>query len=117
MMSGVKHMHHCVQKIMMVPQSQWEVEAAKIIFSRSVTKHKLLYQTCLCDGDAKTIHALNQIPVYTTPVIKEDCVNHRAKRMKTGIMTLRKSLMGTKDSIISGSKNGQVTEKNSHQVD
>ena len=57
-----------------------------------------------------TIHALNQIPVYTTPVIKEDCVNHIAKRMKTGIMTLRKSLMGTKDSI-SGSKKGQVTEK------
>ena len=87
-----------------------EVEAAKIIFSWFVTKHKLLYQTCLCDGDAKTIHALNQIPVYTTPVIKEDCVNHIAKRMKTGIMTLRKSLMGTKDSI-SGNKKGQVTEK------
>ena len=87
-----------------------EVEAAKVIFGRSVSKYKLIYQTCLYDGDAKTIMALNKIPVYPQPVIKEDCVNHIAKRMKNGIMTLRKSLMGTKDSI-SGSKKGQVTEK------
>ena len=87
-----------------------EVEAAKVIFGRSVSKYKLIYQTCLCDGGAKTIMALNMIPVYPQPVIKENCVNHIAKRMKNGIMTLRKSLMGTKDSI-SGSKKGQVTEK------
>ena len=87
-----------------------EVEAAKVVFGRSVAMHKLYYQTCLCDGDAKTIMTLNKMQIYPQPVKKEDCINHIAKRMKSGIMNLRKSLMGTKDSI-SGKKKGQVTEK------
>ena len=80
-----------------------EVEAAKVLFGRSVAKHGLYYQTCLCDGDGKTIMTLNKMDIYPKPVKKADCINHIAKRMKSGIMNLRKSLMGTKDSI-SGKK-------------
>ena len=72
--------------------------------------HKLYYQTCLCDGDAKTIMTLDKMQIYPQPVKKEDCINHIAKQMKSGIMNLRKSLMGTKDTI-SGKKKGQVTKK------
>ena len=48
--------------------------------------------------------------IYTEEIKKEDCINYIAKRMKNGIMNLRKSLMGTKDSI-SGNKKGHVAEK------
>ena len=87
-----------------------EVEASKVLFGRSVIRHNLRYQICLCDGDAKTIHTLNSMKIYPEDIKKEDCINHIAKRMKNGIMNLRKSLMGTKDSI-SGKRKGQVTEK------
>ena len=35
-----------------------EVETSKVLFGRSVVRHNLRYQICLCDGDAKTIHTL-----------------------------------------------------------
>ena len=45
-----------------------EVEAAKVIFGRSLTKHNLMYMTCLCDGDAKTISTLNKMNIYPDPI-------------------------------------------------
>ena len=56
-----------------------EVEAAKMVFGRSVAICTLYYQTCLCDGNAKTIMTLNKLHIYPQPVKKEDCINHIAK--------------------------------------
>ena len=41
-----------------------EVEAARIIFARSVQKYNLRYTTAVCDGDAKTVNTLNDMKVY-----------------------------------------------------
>ena len=86
-----------------------EVEAAKVIFARSLERYNIKYTTMLCDGDAKSIEKLNDMNVYDEPVSKEDCVNHIAKRLYTGIENLKKKLRGTADSI-SGGK-GKLTEK------
>ena len=56
-----------------------EVEAAKMVFGRSVAICTLYYQTCLCDGNAKTIMTLNKMHIYPQPVKKEDCINHIAE--------------------------------------
>ena len=53
-----------------------EAEVVKAIFERSLTKHNLLYQTCLCDGDAKTMATLKKMDIYTDSIQKEDCINH-----------------------------------------
>jgi len=68
-----------------------EVAAAKVMFPRSLTKHNLRYKTMLCNGDAKTHTALNDMEVYNSPIVKEDCINHVAKSMYTGIETLKKN--------------------------
>lgn len=59
-----------------------EVEAALILFSRSVTKHNLLYTTLVSDGDSATTSALVKENVYV-PVVKEECLNYVQKRMGT----------------------------------
>jgi hypothetical protein len=85
-----------------------EVAAAVAMFSRSIDLYKFKYVTVLCDGDSKTVNKLNEINVYDVPVVKEDCINHVAKRMYTGIERIKQKLKGTKDSI---SGKGKVTEK------
>ena len=45
-----------------------EVEAAKMVFGRSVAICTLYYQTCLCDGNAKTIMTLNKMHSSPTSV-------------------------------------------------
>ena len=68
-----------------------EVEAEKVMFTRSS------YKTVLCDGDAKTVTNLNAAKVYRCDVLKEDCVNHIAKRMYSNVTRLKQQLRGTKD--------------------
>ena len=74
------------------PSSSMETAAAKIIWSRSVTKHKMCYTQVLCDGDNKTVHALNEMQVYGSEITidKLECVNHIHKRMGTGLRNLVK---------------------------
>ena len=56
-----------------------------------------------------SLQALNTEKVYgDTPIIKEDCINHVAKRMWTAIDTLKKKLQGTPDSI---SGRGKLTKE------
>ena len=68
-----------------------EVEAAKVVFGRSIANHNLRYSTMVSDGDCKTNSVLNNMKVYGEehPVVKEDCVNHVAKRMFTSIEVLK----------------------------
>ena len=74
------------------PSTNMETAAAKAIWSRSVIKHKMRYVSILCDGDNKTIQALNESQVYGSDVeiTKLDCVNHVHKRMGTGLRNLVK---------------------------
>ena len=76
-----------------------EVAAAKQIFARSTTKYGLEYRTVLCDGDAKTVASLNEAGFYEEEIIKEDCVNHVAKRIWTAMEQLKKKLQGTSESL------------------
>ena len=88
-----------------------EVEAAKVMFRRSISLYKLKYTTVLCDGDAKTIATLNDIAVYEDIIVKEDCVNHVAKRMWKGIDTIKTQLKGTPDAITGKGKVTAVIQK------
>ena len=41
-----------------------ETEAAKLIWKRSVSRHKTRHTSILYDGDNKTVSALNEIKPY-----------------------------------------------------
>ena len=84
-----------------------EVAAAKVLFGRSVKRHGLKYLTVVCDGDAKTVASINEAGIYTEEVVKEDCVNHVAKRMWTAMDNLKKKLKGTSERI---SGKGKLTQ-------
>ena len=56
-----------------------EVEASKVLFGRSVVRHNLRYQICLCDGDAKTIHTLNSMKIYTEEIKKRGLYQSHSK--------------------------------------
>ena len=64
-----------------------EVAAAEILWKRSVAKCKMRYTTVLSDGDAKTYKHLQDLSVYGpgVSVEKEECINHVAKRLRTGL--------------------------------
>lgn len=71
-----------------------EVEAALIMFQRSLAKYGLRYTTVVCDRDCHTFYALTAAGVYGfISINKKDCINHMTKRMGT---TLRGVLDKTK---------------------
>ena len=68
-----------------------EVEAAKKIWSRSVSKNKMMYTKVISDGDCKTVTSLNELAPYGDIVIeKEECINHVHKRLGTGLRNITK---------------------------
>ncbi|KAH7981696.1 hypothetical protein HPB52_000721 [Rhipicephalus sanguineus] len=72
-----------------------EVEAAKILFGRSLEKHGLRYTTMLCDGDSRAFNSLQEEKVYGfVPIEKEDCVNHIHKRMGAALRNLLQKSKG-----------------------
>ena len=95
--------------------SAWrlEVEAAKVIFRRSVDQHNLKYTRVLCDGDAKTVTTLNNAKIYTDTIVKEDCVNHVSKRLYNGIEKTKQASKGTKHHL---SGKGRITQKLQKQL-
>lgn len=83
-----KDTHICQRNSSSKP-GQMEVEAATILFERSLAKHGLRYRTMLCDGDSRSCNALQDAKVYGfVEVEKEDCVNHVHKRMGTALRNL-----------------------------
>ena len=42
----------------------------------------------LCDGDSKSLTSVNELQIYDIPV-KQDCVNHIAKRIFNNLTTLK----------------------------
>lgn len=81
--------NHVCQKNTDAKSGRMEVEAALILFSRSVSKHNLRYTTLVSDGDCATYSALVEENVYgLVPVVKEECLNHVQKRMWSGLHNL-----------------------------
>lgn len=80
---------HVCQKNTEANSGQMEVEAALILFRRSLEKNDLRYTNIVCDGDSRTFLALCQDRTYGfIPLKKEDCINHVKKRMGTALRTL-----------------------------
>ena len=67
-----------------------EVEAARVLWRRSVQRHKLRYTTLLSDGDAKTFAELTKIKTYgeDIEIDKEECVNHVSKRRGSALRNI-----------------------------
>ncbi|KAH7950263.1 hypothetical protein HPB49_021674 [Dermacentor silvarum] len=76
--------HQC-QKNTEKKSVKMEVEAALILFKRSLEQHNLRYTTIMNDGDSHhPTFALQEENVYDyLQIDKEDCVNHVQKRMGT----------------------------------
>lgn len=66
-----------------------EAEAAVNIWKRSADTN-LHYVVMLSDGDSNSYPKLQQANVYgdAKPVIKEECINHVAKRLKNRLKKL-----------------------------
>ena len=70
-----------------------EVEGAKRIFGRSITKHKLQYTTLYGDGDSKSHDAV--VDIYPgKPIQKLQCVGHVQKRVGNRLLNLKKVTKG-----------------------
>ncbi|KAH7958418.1 hypothetical protein HPB49_001406 [Dermacentor silvarum] len=80
---------HMCQKNTAKKAGEMEVEAAVLLFNRSLRKNGLRYTTILSDGDSRAFHALQEADVYGfIKIQKEDCVNHVQKRMGTALRNL-----------------------------
>ncbi|XP_075554628.1 uncharacterized protein LOC142587468 [Dermacentor variabilis] len=80
---------HICQRNTDAKSGRMEVEAALILFARSLTKHNLCYTTIVSDGDSATYSALAKENVYgLVPVVKEECLNHVQKRMGAALRNL-----------------------------
>ncbi|GBL96418.1 hypothetical protein AVEN_43731-1 [Araneus ventricosus] len=75
------------QKIFNGSSNSMEMNAAAILWKRSVKEAKMRYTTLLSDGDGKTHQRLNEIKVYgkNVTIMKEEYINHVAKRVGTGL--------------------------------
>lgn len=82
---------HICQKNTDVKSGRMEVEAALVLFRRSLEKHGLRYTNIICDGDSRTFLALCNDETYGfIKFTKEDCINHVKKRMGTNLRGLIK---------------------------
>ena len=71
------------------------VKCAKRLWSRSIEKHQFRYINALSGEDSKAYDATRSLEPYgkEKAIIKEDCINHVAKRMGT---TLRNFVAASK---------------------
>ncbi|XP_077557147.1 uncharacterized protein LOC144172264 [Haemaphysalis longicornis] len=77
---------HVCQKNTDAPSGRMEVEAALVLFRRSLAKNDLRYTNIVCDGDCRTYLTLCEDRTYGfIPLTKEDCINHVKKRMDSGL--------------------------------
>ena len=94
--------------------SSMELEAARVLFSRSVNKYNIRYTQLLCDGDSKTVSALNNDEVYgSIPIVKSDCINHVNKRLYNEIEKLKQVSRNTSHHLTG---RGRVTKKLQKQL-
>ncbi|GFU72822.1 uncharacterized protein TNCV_2782871 [Trichonephila clavipes] len=95
-----------------------EVKAAEILWKRSIKNCGMRYVSILSDGDAKTYQHLSSLNVYGNciKIAKEECINHVAKRLGTG---LRNKILEwrNKGITIGGRKEGNLKEKHHCETD
>ncbi|GFT14748.1 uncharacterized protein TNCV_99441 [Trichonephila clavipes] len=67
--------------------SSMEMEAATILWQRSIKECNMRYTCILSDGDSKTFQHLMSLNIYGKgkPIKKEECINHISKRLGTGL--------------------------------
>ena len=89
-----------------------EMMAAEIMWKRSVEACKMRYTTLLSDGDAKTHKHLFDLAVYgdNIEIKKEECLNHIAKRLGTGLRNVVKEWR-SKGLTLGGKKIGSLKEE------
>ena len=67
-------------------------EAAKLIWSRSISKHQLCYSTFIGDGDSKSYQQGVIIdPCPLVPIHKEESIAHVSKRVKKSLCRIKKN--------------------------
>ena len=90
-----------------------EVEAAKVMWTRSMNLLDAQYTSILGDGDAAVMSALNSLQPYGADIAieKHECINHMEKRMYKGLekivketSTKGKDTRGTKGKGTCGAK-------------
>lgn len=88
-----------------------EVEAARILWRRSVQRHKLRYKTLLSDGDAKTFAELTKIKPYGEDIEmdKEECINHVSKRLGSALRNIVTDCR-KRGVTLGGRRKGQLTQ-------
>lgn len=88
-----------------------EMNAALVIWKRSIEANKMRYITILSDGDAKTHQYLNENKVYGSKIsiMKEECINHVSKRLGTSLRN-KITECRAKGITISGRKRGSLKD-------
>ncbi|GBN94037.1 hypothetical protein AVEN_128683-1 [Araneus ventricosus] len=88
-----------------------EVKAAEILWKRSVENCVMRYMSVLSDDDSKTYQDLLEFDVYddSMNISKEECLNHVAKRLGTGLRNKVKEWR-SKCVTNSGRKEGSLKE-------
>lgn len=80
-----------------------EAVAAERLWKRSLD-FGLRYTTLLSDGDSKTFIHLQNLKIYgSVELKKEECINHVAKRLRTGL------IQASKQHRLGGKKHGSLT--------
>ncbi|XP_030849798.1 uncharacterized protein LOC100891291 [Strongylocentrotus purpuratus] len=83
------HKHSCLGNHVGSSGSM-EPEAAKILWGRSVEKHRLRYKYVISDGDASTLKSIKKTYGDAGEVKKYDCIGHVGKRMFNALDKFRK---------------------------
>lgn len=88
-----------------------EVQAADILWRRSIELCKMRYTVMLSDGDSKSFIHLSKSDVYEgINISKEECLNHVAKRLGTALRNKVKEWR-TKGECLGGRKKGSLTDE------
>ncbi|GFW84512.1 uncharacterized protein TNCV_456931 [Trichonephila clavipes] len=93
--------------------SSMEMEAAAILWQRSIKECNMRYTCILSDGDSKTFQHLMSLNIYGKgkPIKKEECINHISKLLGTGLRSKVKEWR-SKGVCIGGKKVGKSQNAN-----
>ncbi|KAF8793037.1 hypothetical protein HNY73_004566 [Argiope bruennichi] len=104
------HKSDC-SKNYMGSSNSMETKAAEILWKRSIKNCGMRYVSVVSDGDAKTYQHVSELNVYgeDVEITKEECVNHVAKRLGTGLRKKVKECQ-SKGITLGGRKVGSLKE-------
>ncbi|GFV98566.1 uncharacterized protein TNCV_1397851, partial [Trichonephila clavipes] len=96
--------------------SSMEMEAAAILWQRSIKECNMRYTCILSDGDSKTFQHLMSLNIYGKgkPIKKEECFNHISKCLGTGLRSKVKEWRSK--GVCIGGKKANEESPESHSV-